>query len=107
MNPGRFWFSLPSPYVTHDPTLGRVKRIEPVFIMRVAAAWSGMSVYIERIVAISSTCWLSVGNISLVSIPLLPVLENVKGDANDVPLLSPGMVLSSYLSNAGFGSHVS
>src|SRR5262245_18953687 len=80
--------------------------MEPVFIMIVAAAWSGMSVYMERMIAISSTCWPRVGKTSLTSVPLLPVFENLKGDANAVALLSPGIGLSSYLSRAGFGSQV-
>ena len=33
---GRFWFSVPSPYVTHDPTLGRLNVTEPVWMPSVA-----------------------------------------------------------------------
>ena len=33
MNPGRFWFSVPSPYTTHDPIEGRPARTLPVFII--------------------------------------------------------------------------
>ena len=32
MKPGRFWFSVPRPYVTHAPRLGRVATRSPVFI---------------------------------------------------------------------------
>ena len=32
MNPGRFWFSEPRPYVTHEPKLGRHIRPSPQFM---------------------------------------------------------------------------
>ena len=40
MNAGKFWFTLPKPYVTHEPTLGFGSRVEPVFIISVAAPCS-------------------------------------------------------------------
>jgi hypothetical protein len=32
MNPGKFWLTEPSPYVTHEPMLGRMERASPQFI---------------------------------------------------------------------------
>ena len=39
MKPGRFWFSVPIPYVTHDPTQGNPIRAIPVFIWNCAGEW--------------------------------------------------------------------
>ena len=32
IKPGRFWFSVPRPYVIHEPMLGRVRMDSPQFI---------------------------------------------------------------------------
>src|SRR5262245_57757629 len=42
--PGRFLFSVPSPYVSHDPIEGRPTCVWPVFIMSIDGSWFGMSV---------------------------------------------------------------
>jgi len=52
--------------------LGRARRVEPVFMNTVATSWAGMSVYIERITARSSTISPSLGKTSLTSMPDLP-----------------------------------
>ena len=43
-NAGRFWFSVPSPYVTHDPTHGKPIRLIPVLISKSAGEWLFVSV---------------------------------------------------------------
>ena len=37
--PGKFWFCVPSPYVTHEPTAGRPCRNMPEFISNMAGVW--------------------------------------------------------------------
>ena len=34
MKPGKFWFSVPRPYVTHEPMQGRGRRASPQFMSR-------------------------------------------------------------------------
>src|SRR5258708_33647031 len=86
--------------------LGREKRVEPVFINTVATSCAGMSVYIERITARSSTISPSFGKTSLTSMPDLPCGENLNGEAKATPS-DPGMGLPSYCARDGLGSHVS
>src|ERR1700722_16524804 len=85
---------------------GLARRNEPVFIITVATSWAGMSVYIERMMAMSSTCSPILGNTSLTSMPDLPRLVNLKGDAIATPFM-PGNDLPAYWARAGFGSQVS
>src|SRR5580700_11774585 len=101
-----FWFSVPNPYNTHDPRLGRTNRVEPVFMNSVATSCAGMSVYIERITAMSSTNPARLGKTSLTSMPDLPCGANLKGDAIATPSM-PGIGLPSYWASDGFGSQVS
>ena len=54
-NPGRFWSSLPRPYSTHEPRLGRPARIEPVFIWQTEPTWFSPSAQQDRTTARSST----------------------------------------------------
>jgi hypothetical protein len=75
--PGRFWFSVPSPYVIHEPTLGRICRASPQFISRSDGSWLGTSAFIERITHRSSTCCAVFWKISLTSMPLCPYLLNI------------------------------
>src|SRR5262249_34424207 len=49
--PGRSRDSLPSPYVTHDPMLGRPNCCEPVFMKIWAGAWLNASVTIDLTIA--------------------------------------------------------
>ena len=101
-----FSFSLPRPYSAHAPTLGLAMRNEPVFMNTVATSCAGMSVYIERMIARSSTCSPSAENTSLTSIPALPHFLNWNGDGIATPF-RPGSDWSWYLARTGFGSHVS
>src|SRR3979409_581159 len=90
MNPGMFWFSVPSPYNTHEPKLGRENRVDPVFMKTVATSCAGISVYIERITVRSSTSSPSLGKTSLTSIPDFPFFSNLKGEAMATPSM-PGI----------------
>src|ERR1035438_4204762 len=103
MNPGRFWFSVPSPYTTHEPMLGFAIRSEPVFMNTVATSWAGMSVYMERTTAMSSTCWPIPGKSSLTSIPDRPMGVNLNGEPMATPL-SP-IVLPSIRTNLLLNQH--
>ena len=85
--------------------LGFTIRSEPVFMNTVATSWAGMSVYIERMTAMSSTCSPMPGKISLTGIPDLPIGLNLKGEPIATPL-SP-IVFPSIRTSSGFGSHVS
>ena len=87
MKPGRFWFSLPSPYVTQEPTLGRISRASPQFISMSDGSWLGTSACIERITAMSSMHFAVCGKISLTSVPLWPCRLNVYGQGNAAPVL--------------------
>lgn len=82
--------------------LGFAIRSEPVFMKTVATSCAGMSVYIERITAMSSTCLPNAEKTSLTSMPDWPCLVNLNGDDIATPLRS-GKGLSSYLARAGFG----
>ena len=86
MKPGRFWFSEPSPYVTHEPKLGRTCRTSPQFIIISDGSWFGMSVYIERMTHRSSTHSPTFGKISLTSMPLWPYFLKLNGDGNAAPV---------------------
>src|SRR5579862_9196115 len=113
MNPGRFWFSEPSPYVTHDPMLGRICRASPQFISISDGSWFGTSAIIERTTQMSSMLSATCGNNSLTSMPLRPYFLNLKGEGNAAPVLrsvgrfSIGSNLPAYLSSDGLGSNVS
>jgi len=56
-NPGRSSASLPKPYVTHDPILGRPGCGAPVFTKILAGPWLNTSVVILWIQQTSSTMW--------------------------------------------------
>src|SRR5713101_4050717 len=101
-----FWFSDPNPYSTQEPMLGRASLVEPVFMKTVATSCAGMSVYIERMTARSSTSSPNFGKTSLTSIPDLPLRANLNGEAIATPPM-PGSSWPSYLASIGFGSKVS
>src|SRR6266851_10249401 len=86
-NPGRFLFSVPSPYVSHEPSDGRPTWLCPVFIISMEGSWFGMSVYIERMKQISSAHSPTCGNNSLTSMPHCPYCLNWKGDRINEPVL--------------------
>src|SRR5687767_9590499 len=84
--PGRFSFSLPSPYTSHDPSDGRIGCKFPVCIWISAGSWFGTSVFIDRITQQSSITRARCGSVSLTSIPLCPHLLNFSGDGmNPLP----------------------
>ena len=85
--------------------LGRTRRSEPVFMKTVATSCAGISVYIERMIAMSSTYWPVLLNTSLTSMPAWPILLNLNGE----PMATPpsGIVCPSIWLSAGFGSQVS
>src|SRR5437588_12435700 len=64
MKPGRSWFSVPRPYVTHEPTDGKPIRGRPLLIWNRAGAWLLVSVKQECTKAMSSTCRAMFGKIS-------------------------------------------
>src|SRR5262245_44461453 len=110
---GRFWFSVPSPYVTHEPTLGRTIRGSPQFISISAGSWLGRLVTIERITAMSSMHDPTCENRSLTSIPLCPYLRKPNGDGSAAPVLlsvrrlEAGKLRPAYRARSGLGSKVS
>src|SRR5918995_1617294 len=112
-NPGRFWFSVPRPYVTHEPRLGRTVRLSPVFINKNDGSWLGTSACIDRITQMSSMCFAVCSKISLTSMPDLPYFLNLKGDGNAAPVLRSvlrlvvGSGLPAYFCKSGLGSKVS
>src|SRR6476620_8348011 len=84
--PGRFWFSLPNPYVSHEPRHGRENACSPVFICRHAPLWLILSATIERILQRSSTHPATFGNSSLTSMPDCPCRENLNGEPSRLPV---------------------
>ena len=77
--PGRSWFSLPNPYVTHEPIEGRPMRGEPVYKSICAGAWLNCSVYIDLTKQRSSACSDSIGTASENQAPLSPCCWNLWG----------------------------
>src|SRR5262249_17891112 len=74
--PGRLSQSLPRPYQTHEPMLGRPEMVVPVFMNVWAGSWLIASVCSERTMQISSAMVLMCGKIELISCPELPHLLN-------------------------------
>src|SRR5262245_12619027 len=86
-NPGRFLFSEPRPYVTHDPKLGRGSRPSPQFIRSNDGSWFGTSACIDRMTQMSSM-WAAVwAKSSLTSMPDRPYRANLNGDFMAAPVL--------------------
>ena len=86
MKPGRFWFSLPRPYVSHDPMLGRMSRASPQFMRRSEGSWFGTSACIDRMTHISSIDSAVCLKSSLTSIPDFPRFSNLNIDGNAAPV---------------------
>src|SRR6185436_15706925 len=74
--PGRSRDSLPRPYVTHAPMLGRPNCCAPVFIMICAGAWLNASVAHDFTIVRSSTIVARCGRSSEISVPFSPYLPN-------------------------------
>src|SRR5919112_1321092 len=112
--PGKFWFSLPMPYVSHDPRLGRLNTCSPVFICKHAPLWLMLSTTIERTTHRSSTQLAMFGSSSETSVPHSPCLANFHGDASRLPVLvrsslgiGNGSGLPLFAVSIGLGSNVS
>src|SRR3954464_8379696 len=90
---GRFWFSVPSPYVTHAPSDGRPARTEPVFIWHTPPEWLIPSATHERMTAMSSAHRAAGGSQSDTHIPLLPCCFQVRLHASSGERLSPIAVM--------------
>src|SRR5206468_12530967 len=109
-NAGRFWLSVPSPYVTHEPTHGKPMRFIPVLIWKRAGEWLFVSVKHEWMKARSSTCSTRCGKISDAHVPDLPYCLNWNGDLRSGPtsavkkpvfLSKPGKSWPSRLASSG------
>src|SRR5829696_1779997 len=85
--PGRFWLTLPRPYVTHDPRHGLPDRMRPEFIISIAEPWMGDSAYIECRKAMSSTQVPTCGNRSDTILPHWPYGENFQRGSTMRPWL--------------------
>src|SRR5215212_6311586 len=113
MKTGRFWLSLPRPYVNHEPMLGRICRASPQFMSNSDGSWFGTSAYIERITHNSSACCATLEKISLTSNPHCPYFWNLNGDGYAAPVLRSvrglgiGKSLPAYSCSLGLGSNVS
>src|SRR3954453_20273628 len=109
-NAGRLSLTLPSPYVTHEPTHGKPMRDMPVLIWNSAGEWLFVSVKHEWMNAMSSTCFARFGKISETQAPDCPCLANLNGDfmigptwavKKPVFLSNPGSSWPSRFSNSG------
>ena len=117
--PGRFSLSLPNPYNTHEPMLGRPLMSVPVFINVCAGSWLMASVRIERMMASSSATPPKCGNSSEISYPARPCFLKANcgrrqvsfcpcNCAMDWPAVNEsGIGWRSSLANSGLGSNVS
>src|SRR5262249_4706214 len=79
-NAGRFWLSLPRPYVTHEPTHGKPMRLMPVLVWNSAGGGLLVSVKHEWMNAMSSTCFAMLGKISETQVPDRPCCAHWNGD---------------------------
>src|SRR4051794_25297601 len=91
--------------------LGRENACSPVFICKHAPLWLMLSAYIERITHMSSTQVARFGKSSLISVPHLPDLLNLYGEANRLPVrvrssfgFSNGSGLPLSIASRGLGS---
>src|SRR5262249_24442056 len=109
----RFWFSLPNPYVTQLPKLGRGRRASPQFMSMSDGSWLGTSACMERMTQMSSMHSATCGKMSLTSMALLAYLFNLKGERQAVPVrlsvrrLALGSALPCHMVSMGLGSNVS
>src|SRR5580692_4253568 len=78
--PGRLLFSLPTPYVTHEPMQGKPILDMPVLIMNSAGEWLFDVVQHEWMKAILSTWRATFGKISEPHLPQSPYCRKRKGD---------------------------
>jgi hypothetical protein len=69
---GRSWLTLPKPYATHAPMLGRPASCEPVCTKVIAGSWLIASVRIDLMTHSSSATLAVCGNSSLSQVPERP-----------------------------------
>src|SRR5687767_10383244 len=81
-NPGIDEFSLPSPYVIHEPMLGRMNVSDPVCISSSAPPCREFDPHIDLMKQMSSTFFANRGNRSLTHAPLCPYCLNAHGDCS-------------------------
>src|SRR5215470_14820246 len=86
MKPGRFRFSVPRPYVTHEPMLGRTNVSLPVCSSSSAPPCREFEPYIELMMQRSSTHLATCGNSSLTQAPDWPYCLNDQGDFSRLPV---------------------
>src|SRR5690349_14340941 len=84
--PGKSRFSVPKPYVIHDPMLGRTKVSDPVCSSSNAPPWREFEPCIDLMKQRSSTQVAMCGNNSDTHIPLCPCCWNAKGDLSRLPV---------------------
>ncbi len=89
MKPGRFAFSVPRPYSTHAPRLGRGNWKMPQCIWMNACGWFGRSVCMPLSRQSLSACFASSGNSSLIHSPLSPRFSNLNGEPMSLPAAEP------------------
>src|SRR5262249_32837826 len=115
-NPGRLSLSLPRPYVSHAPMLGRPNCGEPVLTKHFAGPWLNTSVFIPRTQHRSSAISLWDGSMWLMVMPHLPTFSNFRGvprsfasplmNANRLPLVNDsGTFCPLSLFSSGLGSN--
>src|SRR6266550_3914926 len=110
--PGRFWFSVPRPKVSHEPRLGRIGCMLPEFIIKSDGSWLGLSVYIERITQISSMAAARCGKSSETAMPLWPCGRAENGEGIILPRLRRPVIAEAggswpaYFDSIGLGSKV-
>src|SRR5262245_46859009 len=78
---GRFWFSDPRPYVTHEPSAGRPATLVQVFIWHTPPEWLMPFVQHELMTAMSSRHSAMLGTHSDAHSPLWPCCFHVRGAA--------------------------
>src|SRR5207244_667772 len=87
-NAGRFSFSVPRPYATHAPILGRTKLSLPVCSFSTAPPCAGLVPCSEWTKQMSSTHPATCGNSSLTGWPHCPYFLNFHGDLSRLPVLA-------------------
>src|SRR3954454_4009299 len=114
MKPGRSWFSVPRPYVIHDPMLGRTNVSDPVCSSSSAPPCREFDPCIDLMKHRSSTTVLRCGNSSDTVAPLCPYRLNAHGEASRLPVspdttrgLGNGSGLPSSSVSFGLWSNVS
>src|SRR3954454_21132088 len=86
MKPGRSWFSVPRPYVIHDPMLGRTNVSDPVCSSSSAPPCREFEPCIDLMKHRSSAHPARCGNNSDTHAPLCPYRLKANGDLSRFPV---------------------